>query len=703
MTERNDHERFRSGRVLRPVLLALLIATGTADAAAQEMTGAGPGIRPGFPEGAWVRSDEPLTINLVDPLRAPAVRIAVVIDDTDWSSLFDIRADALTFRPGTLRLPAGEHELVVYAVTEDNRWQEIGRTRLRVLTPRGFEHAEVAPQVDMTNAGQLFEGHRPADNIPPRQRYQDFTVAAALRNTLERNGWQFRSSLGLLGVNTREQAVRYGEAGDEAPLVDLASYQLELNRGPVALSLGQVSFGRHRHLANGFQSRGPLVSARVNRALDVTFAAVNGTAIAGFRNILGLNDRDHRILSAIIGVEALPSRPGGLRIETTVLDGSVLPTSAFNQGVVNDAERSRGLGVQVIASDPGQRFRLDAGYSRSDFENPFDPLLAGDFDLVPVRRVTRGAQYLDATWMLVQNARAETGRPVNLGLTARHERVEPLYRSVSAPVRADILQNAVELTGSVGQLNMMVSYSWDRDNLADIPSILTTRTRRAALTVAMPVMGLNAPSWSPLVTYTLDRTHQFGDGVPVDGGFNESHVPDQVSTQHVVAIDWRTNRWRGGYRYDRSLQDNRQIGRALSDLFNLANTVTAGATPHPSLDLDLELGFDKAENREFIEIDITKRLVFSGHWRTSAASTLAGSVSRTGIRDRTGTGESRATEMHLQWTRTVRLLRRNPRLLNGQFFVRVARQSSLALELLFGVDDRRSSWSLNTGFNLRIF
>src|SRR5690606_25675309 len=133
----------------------------------------------GFPEGAWVRSDEPLTINLVDPLRAPAVRIAVVIDDTDWSSLFDIRADALTFRPGTLRLPAGEHELVVYAVTEDNRWQEIGRTRLRVLTPRGFEHAEVPPQVDMTNAGQLFEGPGPADNISPRQRSHSFTAAPA--------------------------------------------------------------------------------------------------------------------------------------------------------------------------------------------------------------------------------------------------------------------------------------------------------------------------------------------------------------------------------------------------------------------------------------------------------------------------------------------------------------------------------------------
>ncbi|HEX7038084.1 MAG TPA: hypothetical protein VF210_20125, partial [Pseudomonadales bacterium] len=626
-----------------------------------------------------------------------------LIDDTDWSSLFDIRPDVLTFRPGTLRLPAGEHDLVVYSVTEDNQWQEIGRTRLRVLTPRGFERAEVAPQVDVTNAGQLLEGHSPAGNLPARERYQDFTVAAALRSTLERNGWQFSTNVGLLGVNTREQAVRFGEAGENAPLVDLASYQLELTRGPIGLSLGHVSFGRHRHLAQGFQSRGPLVSARVNRAVDVTFAAVNGSAIAGFRNPFGLNDRNHQILSAIIGLEAIPSRPGGLRVEATVLDGSVLPNAGFNQGVVNDAEQSRGLGVTVLASDPGQRFRLDAGYSRSDFENPFDPLLASDFDLVPVRRVSRAAQYLDATWMLVQNARAETGRPVNLGLTVRHERVEPLYRSVSAPVRADILQNAVELTGSVGQLNTMASYTWDRDNLADVPSILTTKTRRAALTVAMPVMGLDAPSWSPRVTYTLDRTHQFGAGVPVDGGFNESHVPDQVSAQHIVAIDWQTVRWRAGYRFDRSLQDNRQVGRALSDLFNLANTITAGATPHPNLDLDVELGFDKAENREFTEIDITKRLLVSGHWRVTPASTLAGTVSRTGIRDRAGTGESRATEMHLQWTRTVRLLRRNPRVLNGQFFVRVARQSSIAYELLFGVDDRRSSWSLNTGFNLRIF
>src|SRR5690606_35069045 len=163
--------------LLRPAVLVLLMTAAATSTAAQDVADAGAGmIRPGFAEAAWVRSDEPITIGLLEPLRAPAVRIAGLIDATDWSSLFDIPPAVLTFRPGTLRLPAGEHDLVVYSVTEDNQWREIGRTRLRVLTPRGFERAEVAPQVDVTNAGQLVEGHSPAGNLPARERYQDFTV-----------------------------------------------------------------------------------------------------------------------------------------------------------------------------------------------------------------------------------------------------------------------------------------------------------------------------------------------------------------------------------------------------------------------------------------------------------------------------------------------------------------------------------------------
>lgn len=689
------------GGVLAVAATVLLLPRPAA--AQSEASSAVNGISTSFVEGAWLPGDTPISIRLTEGLPPDAVRLAVLVGDTDWTGLFDVSPETLTLTPGSMRLPSGEHDLVVYSVTEGNAWQEIGRTRLRVLTPRGFEQASVGPQVDVTNAGQVLERHAPVSNLPPRGQFQDFAVTAALRSSLRRDGWGLRTDAGVLGVNTREQAVRFGEKGEDAPLVDLASYLVETGNDRVDLALGHVAIGRHRHLAQTFGSRGPVISVRPASAIDLTVAAVNGSAIAGFGNLFGLNDRNHQVASASLGIEAIPDRPGGLRIEAMYLDGSVLPVAGFNQGVINDAERSRGGSVQVQASDPAQRFRVDAGYSRSAFHNPFDPLLAGGVEVVAVQRVNRAAQYVDATAMLVQNARAATAAPVNLGLTFRHERVEPLYRSVAAPIRADFLQNAVELTGAAGQLTTQLSYSWDRDNLADIPSILTTKTRRAAATVTVPVMGFGAPSWSPLVTYTLDRTHQFGAGVPIDGGFNESHVPDQVSTQHAAGIEWRTTTWRGGYRFDRSLQDNRQIGRTLSDLFNMANTITAGATPRPGLDLDLELGFDKAENREFTQIDLTKRVAFSGTWQMATHSLLTGALSRIGMRDRDGAGESIATEMHLQFSRTVAFVPSNPRVLSGQLYVRAARQSSLALQLLFGVDERRSNWTLNTGFNLRVF
>ena len=38
-------------------------------------------------------------------------------------------------------------------------WKELGRSPIRVLTPRGFEKARVDPGVELSYMGQLAEGH----------------------------------------------------------------------------------------------------------------------------------------------------------------------------------------------------------------------------------------------------------------------------------------------------------------------------------------------------------------------------------------------------------------------------------------------------------------------------------------------------------------------------------------------------------------
>ena len=84
----------------------------------------------------------------------------------------------------------------------------------------------------------------------------------------------------------------------------------------------------------------------------------------------------------------------------------------------------------------------------------------------------------------------------SLGVTGRHERVDPLYRSVGTFVAADQEQNAVELTSSLGALSLQGAATSARDNLGAIASILTTRTRSttwpsSSITVLLRALSLS--------------------------------------------------------------------------------------------------------------------------------------------------------------------------------------------------------------------
>src|SRR5690606_25939511 len=148
------------------------------------------------------------------------------------------------------------------------------------------------------------------------------------------------------------------------------------------------------------------------------------------------------------------------------------------------------------------------GYARSRFHNPFDPLLAFDLDLVPVREEERAARYLDLSWDVVQS-RLIGRHAASLSLALRHERVDPQYRTVTAAVQSDIDQNVIELSSLLGPLQLQLAHARTEDNLDDLPSVLTTKTRRnnAGLGLALSNLFIEPnrfASWLPLLTYSFD-------------------------------------------------------------------------------------------------------------------------------------------------------------------------------------------------------
>jgi hypothetical protein len=445
-----------------------------------------------------------------------------------------------------------------------------------------------------------------------------------------------------------------------------------------------------------------------NRA-DVSVAALNGSRIVGWSNPLGLRDPSHRMVSGALGVELLKNQPGGLRLEASYLDGSVLPRAGFNQGAVVDAEKSQGIGGRLLAGTRNRRLRLEAGFSGSRFTNPDDPSLAQGDALVAVEATTRYAHYVDLSVGVLQNVQVSPSLPVNLTARLHRERVDPLYRTVAAFVRPDVLQQGVDVQAGFGPVQVQAGHTRAEDNLGRIASILTTETRQNTLTLAVPTASLAGVSAAkggvllPGLGYSLAQTHQFGADLPTEGGFSASHIPDQLSTTHNANADWNGNGWRLGYRFSHAFQDNRQEGREDADFLNVTNSVSLGVNPWRFLDLGLDLSFDRAENKDTERIDRTQRLGFRGTLRPIQSLTVKASLSPTRTQDADLISRRTTNSINLEAAWSFTLGSGPQTLARGQVFVRYARRESRNRDAAFDLDQENHNWAVNTGVSLTLF
>ena len=688
--------------------VALQATAGDTLAAAASVPAGPPPITvtAGYDGAHWLSPRDAWSLVLSRPLEPAEGRLAVFVGHTDVTALTALRGTRLTYRAAGFGLPAGETEVVLYA-TGPGGWQELARLPIRLLTGSGFERAAVAPKADLVTDGQIGQGSSPDPGVEGRGLYQDVTLNLGFDGGFARQGWALKSRANAVGVSRDEQRLRFAEQGLEAPAVDLSDYLMELSRGPATLALGHTSFGGHRHLLNGFSSRGLTAGLKLGPAAQLGLAALNGSSPIGWSNPLGLSRSDHRIWSASLGVEMVPARPGALHLDATLMDGSVLPIAGVNQGVVNDAEESRGMGVQLAASDASQRVRLAAGVSRSRFLNPPDPLLSQGTAFVPVLPVSRSARYLEGTVQLLQSR--PLGRLLAASLSAgfRHERVDPLYRSVTAQPRADWRQNVLETTAGLGALSIQFAHTWARDNLAEIPSILTSRVGDDVLTAALPLGALvRAPAtawWWPQLTASYQVNRQRGDGVPVNGGFSPSHVPDQLNRNANLTLAWQRTVWSLGYRHNVVRQDNRQPGRELADFRSWVHAVTLGVTPSPSVSLALDLSDERQRSLELATLQRTRRAGLTGDWRPLAATAFQGFVSLSRADDAPRTQQSEAAELRLEASQGFNLYRRPESGNQARVFLRYGRNRSSLLSPVSGPVPDQIQWSLATGMSLRLY
>ena len=447
-------------------------------------------VAAGFSADQYVSRHAPIELTLNRALTDDDGSVAIVVGSADLTALFERRGTQLTYRSRAVALPSGDQSVAVYQVRA-GRWTELARFPLKVLSIGGFTKSSISPSLSLNDAGQVAEGRSGAIPAPARRTFQDVSTSVGERTSHERQGWSIATQSNYVGVTRQEQALRFGTERDDAPRFDLADYLVMLRgTGGTQLAIGNVSLGRNRHLVNAFGSRG-LTFTTTRAGATLTLGSANGSSVVGWNNFFGLDESHHWVNSATLGLELVPSRPGGLHVEVTGLDGSRLPQAGFTRGAVVDAEQSQGGGVEVSATTPLQRARFAGGYTRSSFVNPLrDPQLTGGQTVVPTRRETHGARYLELGLGVLQNAHLFGHIPANATLGFRHERVDPLYRSIGVATQADREQNAFDLTTTMGALSAQVSHSRSTDNLGHVSSVLTSPTRIVTGSIAAPLAAL---------------------------------------------------------------------------------------------------------------------------------------------------------------------------------------------------------------------
>ncbi|HKE55398.1 MAG TPA: hypothetical protein VKB46_01810 [Pyrinomonadaceae bacterium] len=742
--------------MLAPLNWRFVAAERIASAAPEDLT-----VAASFSERRPVTPEESIELRLNRPLAPPEKRIAVFLDQTDLSSLFSPDHLSLRYSPQLWPLPLGEGVVTVYLVSEPDNWKEIARFKLRVIKTRspettgsqdraesksefvkaGFQLPDPGPEflTSPTQNSSAANDPKPADAnknhklkfIPSlnltvksqpaqstfpvpegsqqRATFVDLTMQASLRNEATYGFLNSQSSFDFAGSTFQQEALRFGTLGEQAPRVDLASYLVQFQTGKVKYQIGSFTYGAQRQLINSFSSRGVMVTVPFLKHFDFSAAAMNGTQLVGYDNFFGLSKRKHQMFSGTLGVEFMPKRPGGLRLEVALLNAYFQPLAGFNRGVITDTQRSRGLSLRLLASDKSGRFHLDSGFTRSFFVTANDPTLSQGSSLVVVPNLTRNAHYLEVSYEVLRNVSLTKHKRLNLNLAFKEENVAPLFRSLGASTQADKIQYEFNATGSLNEIFAQFGHSNFHDNLRNIPSILRTLNSGTRFSIAAPASAfLNLKknrTWLPRLSYSFDRFHAFAAAIPVNGGFeiDPSSVPDLIGTNNNFSADWQIKKFTFGYSLNRSFQNNQQTGREQADRGVLVNTGRVGMALSSRLALNLDLSSESSANKETGRVDRTARVGPGINWQLSKSMGLSASLANTIAGDAGKTSHSRNTEFDCAWTYRFTRGTENMKKVSGQFFIRYANHYSHLFDSVFLTNSLRKNQTLTANFSFTFF
>jgi hypothetical protein len=230
------------------------------------------------------------------------------------------------------------------------------------------------------------------------------------------------------------------------------------------------------------------------------------------------------------------------------------------------------------------------------------------------------------------------------------------------------------------------------------------------MNLSVPLNTLIDPAkpikWLPRMSFSYDHFHQFGLFFPVDGDFRDpSQIPDQHSFVHSLNADWAFSKFRFGYRFNRSFQDNRQPGREKADFLGLVNSVSVGTQLSQELDVNFDVSHERATSLEQPQTNGTFRIGTNLTWRDALISNLTfnGNISTTIAGDRELTNDSRNLDFDAQLSYQFQFGKEKFRKMSAQVFVRYANRYGSRLDRIFLLNNFNKSQAFNMGLSLNFF
>jgi hypothetical protein len=249
--------------------------------------------------------------------------LAVWVDRHDVTALLQRAGTGeWVLPPAALALLPSALRVHLFLVTASG-WQALASQALPAASPAGPALDPAAPspgsvpawkpRVDLALKTQLRTHATGSEPVPKRPTYRDATLRAALEVDQPLGAYTLRGSAQI----GRQQLPRRGAALRPAPI-----RRIQARPGRIPLrARGQrpdpgcraLGIGNHPLLLDRFASRGISAGARGAAGWDLSLAAVNGSAIVGYANPLGLAESEHQVHLLVAGQELDPARPGWLR------------------------------------------------------------------------------------------------------------------------------------------------------------------------------------------------------------------------------------------------------------------------------------------------------------------------------------------------------------------------------------------------------